>query len=195
MAGVAHGVLRASIMMVDPARQAASSSVNGSAGGQQAEMRQILEQPHAGRFAQAAHAARHGVERRAPGWWPGPRDCRAGKNICAAAPRNRRPPSSASRSRARKSVRCAGRIHAVPAGAQQAELPAGGVGHLHDQAAVGLQQGARGGQIGARIVEMLEHVEHGDAGAGRGGQRRLRQIAAEHRHAIGAPGHRGGFRR
>ena len=58
-------------------------------------------------------------------------------------------------------------VDAVPALAQQQKLPAGGVGDLDDQAAVGPQQLVRGFEIAGRIVQMFEHVKHRDGGAAR----------------------------
>src|SRR5262249_40024079 len=63
-------------------------------------------------------------------------------------------------------------IDAVPRAAEQAELPGGGIGGLDDQAAAGFEEGMRGGDVGARIVEVLEDVEHGDAAEAAGGERR-----------------------
>ena len=59
---VDHDFLRASTMMVDPARQAASSSVNGSEARGQRDVQQILPQPLARRFRDVAQTARHGIQ-------------------------------------------------------------------------------------------------------------------------------------
>ena len=59
-------------------------------------------------------------------------------------------------------------VDAVPALAQQQELPAGGVRNLDDQAAVRAQQLMRGVKIAGRVIEMFEDVKHRDGGATRG---------------------------
>ena len=86
--------LRASIITVEPARQAASSSVKRQRGSHQ---RQIAPGPWPAarrRFrARGARGAPWG-RGRAPGWWPGRRDCRAAKNTCGAPPRSRTPPAA-----------------------------------------------------------------------------------------------------
>ena len=61
------------------------------------------------------------------------------RNTCGAAPRTRRiqQPLQVAAAKVEEMAR---HVHAVPGAAQQAELPARGVGHLHDQPAVGRQQ-------------------------------------------------------
>ena len=78
-------------------------------------------------------------------------------------------------------------VDAVPALAEQQELPAGGVGDLDDQPAVGPQQLVRGVEIAGRIVEMLQHVEHGDGGATGGREGSARKRRAHGRNAGAAP--------
>jgi hypothetical protein len=103
--------------------------------------------------------------------------------------------SSASRSRARKSVRWRGASTPFQREPSRRNCQQAALGTCTISRPLGFSRDARGSQVGARIVDVLEHVEHGDAGARRGAQRRLRQIAAEHGHAIGVPGERRGFRR
>ena len=58
-------------------------------GSGQAHIEQILPQPLAAAFRpRGADAAPSGRDP-APGWWPRPRDCRAGRNVCAAGLQSR----------------------------------------------------------------------------------------------------------
>lgn len=86
-------------------------------------------------------------------------------------------------------------IDSVPALAQHQELPAGRVGDLDDEPPIGLEQMVRGVQITARIVEMFEHVKHGDGGAAGGGNGGSRERCTEGRHAGAAPRHVGRLKR
>ncbi len=86
-------------------------------------------------------------------------------------------------------------VDAVPAFAEEQELPAGGVGNLDDQAAVGCQQAVRGFEIRRRVMQVFQHVEHRDGGARSGGEGRLRERSAGDTDLSDAPGGAGGIER
>ena len=133
---VDHDFLRASTMMVEPARQAASSSVKGS----EAPTRPTYSRSFNRRwreFPRHAAAAAPWDRARARGWSPCPPDCRAAKNACGAALRSRSGSSRRFDVGETEIDQVAGDVDAVPALAQQQKLPARGIGNLEDQAAVG----------------------------------------------------------
>lgn len=88
-----------------------------------------------------------------------------------------------------------GHVDAGPVFAQEEELPAGGIGHLDDEATIGLEEFAGGFEIGSGIVEVLEDVKHGDGGAAFLGQRRLGEGTANDGDPIVLPGSGGGAER
>ena len=84
---------------------------------------EILCETHAAALARCAARGAPWGRATAPGCWRGPRDCRAEKNICAAARGIRTGARSFSRSRAAEIEEMARHVDAVPRAAQQAELP------------------------------------------------------------------------
>ncbi len=72
------------------------------------------------------------------------------------------------------------------------KLPAGGVGNLEDEAAVGTKKLMRGVEIAGRVVEMFEDVEHGDGGAASGRERGAGKRGADGGDSGAAPGDIGG---
>ena len=86
-------------------------------------------------------------------------------------------------------------IEAVPTAAEDAELPARGVGDLDHEAAVGREQFARGNQVPARVVEVLEDVKHRHAGQRAGAEGRALESGANRGRMILFPRERGGFAR
>ncbi len=77
-------------------------------------------------------------------------------------------------------------IDTRPAFTQQQELPAGGVGNLHNQSSLGVQKFVSGAQITSWIVKVFQDVKHSDGGATAGREGRLLKVPA-HRGYSGAP--------
>jgi len=81
-----------------------------------------------------------------------------------------------------------GDIDAVPTLAEQQKLPAGGVGNLKNEAAVGSKKLMRGVEITRRVVEMFEDVKHRHGGAAPGSEGGTRKRRAYGRDSGAAPG-------
>lgn len=86
-------------------------------------------------------------------------------------------------------------VDAGPVFAQEEELPAGGIGHLDDEATVGVKEFAGGFEIGGGIVEVLKDVKEGDGGAAFLGKRRLGEGSTNDGDAVVVPGRGGGTER
>ena len=161
---VDHDFLRASTMMVEPARQAVSSSVNGERRDTSARYRASFHSRWRGVSANVAQAARHGIE-------PGARLVAMPAGLSRSEKclwrRTSKPQLSSSESMIGEPEidQMTRHVDAVPALAEQQELPARGIGNLKYQTAVRAQQTVRGVQITGRIVEMFQDVKHGDGGA------------------------------
>ena len=187
-AGISHR-RRASIITVEPARHAASASVNGSAATTSARYARSLSKPRYRTLRHPPHAPRHGIEpRRQAARQPG--RIVAQRKIFAPHHFETRHFQQLLHVAVAKVEQVARHVDAVPRAAQHAELPRRRVRHLDHQASIGRQQAVRGRQVSARIVQMLQHVEHGDAGEASGAQRRTFQIARHRRHLLMLPGDR-----
>ena len=79
---------------VDPARQAASASVNGIEPTTRSRNRRDPSAAAGYRASGSCRTRRAMGSSTGPGWWPAPRDCRAAKSTCGATLRSRSSPAA-----------------------------------------------------------------------------------------------------
>ena len=88
---VAQLFFRASTMIVDPARHAASITVNGRAGQHNRQDREGSSQPRRRRLSGPGGCGAPSDRAWEPAWSPARRDCRAARNTCSEPAQNRNP--------------------------------------------------------------------------------------------------------
>ena len=161
---------RASIITVDPAPAGRFRRGERQRRRHQREIRQVFGQPRARAFAHAPHAPRHGVERRRQaarqaGRIVAQRKILAPHHFEAA----RGPAAFPGRGRGNRTGGAARPRRSTPGPAAGTASEAA-LGTCTTSRPSGASRSCAGGQVGARVVEMLQHVEHGDAGEASGAE-------------------------
>ena len=126
-------------MMVDPARQAASISVNGMDAKVSADIQDVPPQTQERRLLHVAHSARHWIQARGEA---------GGHSRGIVAQRKMLVAQDFESAMIQQNIyvgqteidQVTRDVDSVPALAEQEELPASGIGDLDDQASVGAQE-------------------------------------------------------